>query len=59
VGVAAIHKDQHAGDYPGAEELSLKLVYERRTSRVLGGQPFGRAGVNKRIDVLATACRAG
>lgn len=55
VGVAVIHKDHHAGYYPGAEELSLKLVYDRSTSRLLGAQAFGRAGVDKRIDVLATA----
>jgi NADPH-dependent 2,4-dienoyl-CoA reductase/sulfur reductase-like enzyme/rhodanese-related sulfurtransferase len=58
VGVAVIHKDHHAGYYPGAEELSLALVYDRKTSRLLGGQAFGRAGVDKRIDVLATALAA-
>jgi NADPH-dependent 2,4-dienoyl-CoA reductase/sulfur reductase-like enzyme/rhodanese-related sulfurtransferase len=55
VGAAVIHKDHHAGYYPGAEELSLKLVYDRRTGRLLGAQAFGRAGVDKRIDVVATA----
>lgn len=55
VGVAIIHKDHHASYYPGAEEISLKLVYDRKTARLLGGQAFGRAGVEKRIDVLATA----
>jgi NADPH-dependent 2,4-dienoyl-CoA reductase/sulfur reductase-like enzyme/rhodanese-related sulfurtransferase len=55
VGVAVIHKDHHAGYYPGALELSLKLVYERATGRLLGAQAFGHAGVDKRIDVLATA----
>jgi NADPH-dependent 2,4-dienoyl-CoA reductase/sulfur reductase-like enzyme/rhodanese-related sulfurtransferase len=55
VGVAVIHKDHHAGYYPGAKELTLKLVYERKTARLLGGQAFGHAGVDKRIDVLATA----
>ncbi len=54
-GVAVIHKDHHAGYYPGAEELSLELVYDRKTSRLLGAQAFGKAGVDKRIDVLATA----
>jgi NADPH-dependent 2,4-dienoyl-CoA reductase/sulfur reductase-like enzyme/rhodanese-related sulfurtransferase len=53
--VAMIHKDHHAGYYPGAKELSLALVYDRRTSRVLGAQAFGHAGVEKRIDVVATA----
>ncbi len=55
VGVAVIHKDHHAGYYPGAQELTLKLLYDRKTSRLLGAQAFGRAGVDKRIDVLATA----
>lgn len=55
VGVATIHKDHHAGYYPGAKELTLTLVYERGTARLLGAQAFGHAGVEKRIDVLATA----
>jgi NADPH-dependent 2,4-dienoyl-CoA reductase/sulfur reductase-like enzyme/rhodanese-related sulfurtransferase len=55
VGVAVIHKDHHAGYYPGARELSLKLVYQRGTGRLLGAQAFGHQGVEKRIDVLATA----
>lgn len=55
VGIATIHKKHHAGYYPGAQELTLKLVYDRASGRLLGGQAFGRAGVDKRIDVLATA----
>ena len=55
VGVSVIHKDHHAGYYPGGQELALKLVYDRKTARLLGAQAFGRAGVEKRIDVLATA----
>jgi NADPH-dependent 2,4-dienoyl-CoA reductase/sulfur reductase-like enzyme/rhodanese-related sulfurtransferase len=55
VGVAIIHKDHHAAYYPGAKEISLKLVYQRGTARLLGAQAFGHAGVEKRIDVLATA----
>jgi NADPH-dependent 2,4-dienoyl-CoA reductase/sulfur reductase-like enzyme/rhodanese-related sulfurtransferase len=58
VGVAIIHKDHHAGYYPGAKELTLKLVYDRKTARVLGGQAFGHEGVEKRIDVIATALAA-
>lgn len=54
-GVAFLHKDHHAGYYPGAEEITLKLVYDRKSARLLGAQAFGRAGVDKRIDVLATA----
>ncbi len=58
-GVAVNHKDHHAGYYPGARELSLKLVYDRKTARLLGAQAFGHAGVEKRIDVLATALHGG
>lgn len=59
VGVAVIHKDHHAAYYPGAEEIALKLVYDRQTAKLLGAQAFGRAGVEKRIDVLATALHGG
>lgn len=55
VGVAVIHKDDHASYFPGGREIALKLVYERQTSRLLGAQAFGHGGVDKRIDVLATA----
>jgi rhodanese-related sulfurtransferase len=55
VGVSVVHANHHAGYYPGAKELSLKLVYDRGNARLLGGQAFGQAGVEKRIDVLATA----
>jgi rhodanese-related sulfurtransferase len=55
VGVAIVHKDHHAGYYPGAKELTLQLVYDRKTARLLGGAAFGHEGVDKRIDVLATA----
>ncbi len=48
-------KDHHAGYFPGAKELVLKLVYDRSTSRVLGAQAFGDEGVEKRIDVVAVA----
>jgi NADPH-dependent 2,4-dienoyl-CoA reductase/sulfur reductase-like enzyme/rhodanese-related sulfurtransferase len=55
VGVSILHKDHHAGYYPGAKELTLQLVYDRKTGRLLGGEAFGPEGVDKRIDVLATA----
>jgi NADPH-dependent 2,4-dienoyl-CoA reductase/sulfur reductase-like enzyme/rhodanese-related sulfurtransferase len=55
IGVAVIYKGHHAGYYPGAEELSLKLVYDKKTAHLLGAQAFGPDGVDKRIDVLATA----
>lgn len=53
-----VHKDHHASYYPGSKELSLKLVYEKVTGRLLGGQAFGAEGVEKRIDVLAVALQA-
>jgi rhodanese-related sulfurtransferase len=55
VGVAIVHRDHHASYYPGAKPLLVKLVYDRKSARLLGGQAFGHAGVDKRIDVLATA----
>jgi len=45
----------HAGYYPGSEKLNMKLVYHRETKQLLGGQIIGKEGVDKRIDVLATA----
>ena len=54
-GVSVVHRDHHAAYYPGASEMTLKLVYDRKTARVLGAQAFGGAGVEKRIDVLAAA----
>lgn len=47
----------HAGYYPGAESLFLKLTYDPETERVLGAQAIGKAGVDKRIDVIATALK--
>ncbi len=45
----------HAGYYPDHETLQLKMVYHTKTNVVLGGQVIGKKGVDKRIDVLATA----
>ncbi len=55
VGVAVIYKDNHASYYPGGKEMALKIVYDRKSARLLGAQGFGGEGVEKRIDVLATA----
>lgn len=44
----------HASYYPGAAPLALKLVYERGSGRILGAQAVGAAGVDKRLDVIAT-----
>ena len=49
----------HAGYYPGGKIMTMKVVFERGTYRLLGAQIVGYEGVDKRIDVLATAIRAG
>lgn len=57
--VCHLHPAAHAGYYPGSEELSLKLIFAPGEGQVLGAQIVGREGVDKRIDVIATAIRAG
>lgn len=47
----------HAGYFPGAQQLFLKLTYDPETGRILGAQSVGRQGVDKRIDVIATALK--
>lgn len=54
VRATTVHRGDHASYYPGAQDLSLKLVYDA-SGRLLGAQAFGKAGVEKRIDVLAAA----
>ena len=56
--VTWVHPPNHAGFYPGASPLHLKLIVEQRTGRFLGAQVAGAQGVDKRIDVLATAIQA-
>ena len=53
------HPASHAGYYPGAQGMSLKLLVDRKTSLILGAEAVGREGVDKRIDVIATAMRGG
>jgi NADPH-dependent 2,4-dienoyl-CoA reductase/sulfur reductase-like enzyme/rhodanese-related sulfurtransferase len=53
-----VHGDDHAGYYPGATQINLKLIFDPETGRILGAQAVGPKGVDKRIDVLATAIRA-
>jgi NADPH-dependent 2,4-dienoyl-CoA reductase/sulfur reductase-like enzyme/rhodanese-related sulfurtransferase len=50
-----VHPGHHAGYYPGAKPLSIKTVTERENGRLLGVQVIGEEGVDKRIDVFATA----
>lgn len=49
----------HAGYYPGGKIMTMKVIFEKETYRILGTQIIGYDGVDKRIDVLATAIRAG
>ena len=49
----------HASYYPGGKVMTMKVVFEKGTYRLLGAQIVGYEGVDKRIDVLATAIRAG
>ena len=52
-----IHPGAHAGYYPGADPISMKMLYDPVTGKILGAQAIGSKGVEKRIDVLATAIR--
>ena len=54
-----IHPNNHAGYYPGASPLHFKLIFSPEDGKVLGAQAVGVDGVDKRIDVIATAIRAG
>ncbi len=53
------YNQSHASYYPGAHGISMKVLYEKKTGRLLGAQLVGFDGVDKRCDVLATAIRAG
>lgn len=63
---AGLHVDKvilspmsHAGYYPGGKLMTMKVIFEKETYRLLGAQIVGYEGVDKRIDVLATAIHAG
>ena len=49
----------HAGYYPGGKLMTIKVIFEKETYRLLGAQIVGHEGVDKRIDILATAIHAG
>jgi NADPH-dependent 2,4-dienoyl-CoA reductase/sulfur reductase-like enzyme/rhodanese-related sulfurtransferase len=53
-----VHRGQHAGYYPGAQLITIKLLFSPDDGRILGAQAVGREGVDKRIDVLAIALQA-
>ena len=54
-----VHPGNHAGYYPGAKAMTIKLLFEPESGRVLGAQIVGGEGVDKRIDVLAVAIQGG
>ncbi|WP_057766833.1 CoA-disulfide reductase [Cytobacillus praedii] len=57
--VVHIHPSSHAGYYPGAAPISLKLIFDQETGRIFGAQAVGADGADKRIDVIATAIKGG
>lgn len=57
--VIHLHPGSHAGYYPGAERVSLKVLFDPETGKILGAQGIGLDGVDKRMDVIATAIYAG
>jgi NADPH-dependent 2,4-dienoyl-CoA reductase/sulfur reductase-like enzyme len=58
VGSSIIENEDKARYWPDAQSIKVKLVFDRRDGRVLGGQLVGKSGVNKRIDIIATAITA-
>ncbi len=54
-----IHPSSHAGYYPGAHQISLKLLFSLDSGKIFGAQAVGADGIDKRIDVIATAIRSG
>lgn len=57
--VIHLHPGSHAGYFPGAERISIKVLFDPESGKLLGAQAIGRDGVDKRIDVIATAIYAG
>jgi len=53
-----IHPNDHAGYYPGATPMTLKLVFDPTSGKILGSQIVGQGGVDKRIDVLSVALQS-
>lgn len=54
-----LHPGSHAGYYPGGEPIALKILFAPDTGTLLGAQAIGRDGVDKRLDVFATALKGG
>lgn len=53
------HPSHHAGYYPGAEQLHMKILFDKNDGSLLGAQVVGKQGADKRIDIIATAIKAG
>lgn len=56
--VVVVHKEHHTAYYPGAEQVTVLLIFDRKTGMILGGQTAGYKGADKRLDVIATATAA-
>lgn len=56
--VVVVHKEHHTAYYPGAELVTVLLIFDRKTGIILGGQTAGYKGADKRLDVIATATAA-
>jgi len=54
-----VHTASHASYYPGAEIVSFKMLFDPNTGKILGAQAAGKDGIDKRIDIMAVAQRAG
>ncbi len=57
--VVHVHPGSHAGYYPNAFPIALKLIFDKKTGKIFGAQAVGKDGVDKRIDVIATAIKGG
>ena len=57
--VVVAHRSNHAGYYPNATNIALKLLYDPQSLKILGAQAVGQEGTEKRIDVIATAMKLG
>lgn len=54
-----VHPGSHAGYYPGAKSINLKLIFDPTSGKIFGAQAVGQDGVEKRIDVISTAMQGG
>ena len=57
--ISYVTRGNHAGYYPDAQEMIIKLIFDPKTGKIFGAQAFGHVGTEKRIDVIATAIKGG